>query len=142
MSHHNLPQNIRELSLDDQALAADVVDLCCFERDRATGSLTVLICDSGGRMVQPVCIGQVPRRPAAADAGTLFAPLIGLAGELDGGLLVAVGKPAGPIDDDDRRWHQLAIDECRHGGVRLIGAYVATLSAVTRLPDPDQLPVG
>lgn len=141
MSHHNLPQNIRELSLEDPVLAADVVDLCCFERDRAGGSLTVLICDSGGRMVQPVCIGQLPRRPSA-DAAALFAPLIGLAGDLDGGLLIAIGKPRGPVNDDDRRWHQLAIDECQRGGVRLIGGYVATLTRITRLPDPDQLPVG
>jgi hypothetical protein len=141
MSHHDLLQNIRELSVQDPVVAADIIDLCCFSSARTAGSLTVLICDSGGRLIQPVRIDDVPRRcPPAAASRALFAPLLQFADELNGGLVVAVGRPGGLIDDDDRRWHQIAIEECRRAGVRLFGMFVATPDRVVRLPDPDPLP--
>jgi hypothetical protein len=140
MSHRDLPRNIRELSVTDPADAADLVDLCCFESARDAGSLTVLICDSGGHLVQPVCIDDVPRRCPPAACQALFAPLLQIAGEVNGGLVVALGKAGGLIDDDDRRWHQIAINECRGAGVRLFGMFVATPDRVVRLPDPDPAP--
>jgi len=140
MNPRDLPRNIRELSVTDPGDAAALVDLCCFESARDAGSLTVLICDRSGHLVQPVCIDDFPRRcpPAARDA--LFAPLMEIARELNGGLVVAVGKPGGLIDDDDRQWHQTAIEECRRAGVSLFGMFVATPERVVRLPDPDPLP--
>lgn len=136
MSHHRLPENIRELSVEDPAIAADLVDLCCFESDRARGCLTVLICDSGGRMIQPVSIGEVPRRCPPGGGPALFGPLLELAADLGGGLVVSIGKPRGRVDDDDRQWHQTAIEQCRRADVRLFGCYLATLTRIIRLPDP------
>lgn len=140
MSHHRLPDNIRELSVEDPAIAADLVDLCCFESDRARGCLTVLICDSGGRMIQPVTIGDVPRRCPAGAGAALFDPLLELASDLGGGLVVIIGKPGGRVDDDDRHWHQAAIEQCRRAEVRLFGCYLATQTRIIRLPDPKDEP--
>jgi hypothetical protein len=50
---------------------------------------------------------------------------------------MARGRP-GPLraTDEDRAWHERAIELCRAHGVKLLGFHVATTQGVLRLPDP------
>lgn len=136
MTFSDLPPDVRDRSLDDRRIATDLVDACCLPSDRMSGALTVLVTDDRHRMVQPFTVSGAPRHCTSGDGQLVFGPLIALAAQFSGAVVVAVGKPPGRVDDDDRAWHQLAVDACRTAGVPLLGFYVAAGSQITRLPDP------
>lgn len=141
MSFEDLPADWPARSLTDLRLAADVVDLMVSCADRASGTLTLLLCDDRGRLVQPVAVdleGQ-DRSAAAAD---LMAHLEHLfTSGLGSSLLLAIARPGfSSVTDGDRAWHQAAIDLCRRLEVPLLGTYVVTLDAVVRLPEPLDRP--
>jgi hypothetical protein len=139
MTFTDLPGNIRELSLGDPVLAADVVDLCCFEDARERGALAVLICDTEGRMVQPVLVDDIPWRCSADDRLHLITNLLEAAAKFDGSVVTAFARIGNLITDVDRAWHQDVVEGCRRTGVRLLGTYVAAPGRVVRLPDPTPL---
>lgn len=136
MTFSDLPPDVRDRSLVDPRIAADLVDACCMPSDRMSGALTVLVTDDRHRMVQPFTVSGVPRRCAPDDGELVFGPLLALAAEFSGAVVVAVGKPSGRVDDDDRAWHQVAVEACREAEVPLLGFYLAAGSHITRLPDP------
>lgn len=136
MSIHDLPSNLHELSLDhDKELTADVVDLFCPVDARRDGALAILICDDGGRLVQPIIIDGPPVQMDQHEVRLMLEHTVGVAGA-GSSTILAICRPGGMITDADRRWHGLVIDRCRALGIRLIGTYVATPEHVLRLPDP------
>lgn len=137
MTFADLPPNLRQLSLRDPVLAADVVDLCCLEDARQRGALVALICDADGRMLQPVLLDEIPWGAAAPERMLTFEVLLEAAAEFDGTLVIAFARIGGQITDTDRRWHQSAIEACGSDGSLLLGTYIASPSRVIRLPDPD-----
>lgn len=139
MTFQDLPSNIRDLSLDDPVLAADVVDLCCFSDARENGAIAVLICDTEGRMVQPVLVDDIPWRCSAEDRMQVMTNLLTAAAMFDGSAVIAFARIGNLITDVDRVWHQSVVDGCRRTGVRLLGTYVAAPTRVVRLPDPRHL---
>lgn len=141
MSFQDLPSNVRELSLEDPVLAADVVDLCCFEDARERGAIAVLTCDAKGRMVQPVLVDEIAWQCPDPDRARLVDLLLEPARMLGGSLVIAFGRSGTLVTDIDRRWHQSVLDGCLAAGVRLLGAYVAAPDRVVRLPDPGRLAV-
>jgi hypothetical protein len=69
-----------------------------------------------------------------ADLLGLVLPLLT---QTDGSILMARGRPGRPrATDEDRAWHERAIEVCRAHGVKLLGFHVATPHGVLRLPDP------
>lgn len=139
MSFDDLPRDWPTRSLADPAFAADVLDLCVSDADRATGGLGVLLCRPDGSLSQPLFVGEVPHGAAFCEAvsavvlGSLSLPGVD-------GVVVAVARARGAVTDADRRVHQHAIEVCRRALLRLHGTFVVTRSGVTHLPVATGLP--
>lgn len=138
MSFHDLPRDWPTRSLADPVFAADVLDLCVSDDDRAAGGLSVLLCRPDGSLSQPLFVADVPRPAALLEAvsavvlGSLHLPGVD-------GLVVAVARARGGINDDDRRLHQHAIEVCRRGLLTLHGTFLVTTVGVTHLSVAGQL---
>lgn len=143
MTYEQLPPDWPTRPLTDPDLAADVVDLVVRESDRATGCLSILLCDDTHRMIQPISITDLAL--AAPDRGEYRRPfdlIVGQFAERLGGVVVAIGRPGGHEPDDEARaWHEAAIAGCRKHGVPLLGTYLATVHAVVEMPRWDGLAV-
>jgi hypothetical protein len=50
------------------------------------------------------------------------------------GLVVALVRETGPVCDEDRAWHQVALDACAEAGAPLIGMHVVTMEGAVVLP--------
>lgn len=139
MTFQDLPKGWHSRPLTDTELAADVVDLVVRESDRASGCISLLLCDRTHRMLQPVTITDLDR-DAPDERRELFDLLVGeFAGRL-GGVVVAVGRPRGAVPDDEARaWHEAAIAACREYDVPLLGTYLATTHGVAEMPRWDGL---
>lgn len=136
MTFHDVPKNLSELSLDDdQALAADVVDLFCPADARRNGALTILICDDDGRLLQPVVIDQIPHHVDTAAGAHVLQHILQGPGP-GSSAIVAICRPGAFTTDNDRRWQVLAVEQCLALGVRLIGTYVVTPDQVMQMPEP------
>lgn len=139
MTFHDLPSDWPTRTLDDTWLAADVVDLVVREADRRDDTVTLLLCDADGRMIQPVGVDGVPRSATPQERRSLFDAFLGHLGGTLGGIVVALGREQGRTPDDaEREWHESAITACEDEGVRLLGCYLATRDAVTLMPRWDE----
>lgn len=140
MTFNDLPADWPTRPLTDTTLAADVVDLVVRDGDRATGCLSILLCDDDLRMVQPISIGDLDEAgPAPGEYRRPFDLIVGGVGDRLGGVVVAIGRPEGTVPDDEARaWHEAAIAACRDHDVPLIGTYLATADAVVEMPRWDQ----
>ncbi len=138
MSFHDLPQGqARDLDLSDHTHAADVIDLITLIEDRELGCFSAMLCDDHNRGVQPVCLNEIGQGQSAEVMAELLRLVLPLLTQTGGSILLARGR-VGPLraTDEDRKWHQRAIDLCREHGVKLLGFHVATPEGVRRLPDP------
>lgn len=133
MTFHDLPQNLRDLPLDDPRLRADAVDLFVSHTDRDTGCLALIALDEEHRVTAPVVVGEMGR----ADPDDVGQVLRTILGQLrPGGLVAAIGRDGSPLfTDTDRACHQVIVDVCREHGVELLGTYIASGSGVRELPD-------
>ncbi len=138
MTFHDLPSGrASELDLSDHTHAADVIDLITMESDRHLGCVTAMLCDADDRGVQPVSFNDIVPGTSSDAMVRLLDLVLPLLKEVGGSILMARGRP-GPLrpNDEDRTWHEQAIERCRSEGVRLLGFHVATPDGVQRLPDP------
>lgn len=134
MTFHDLPRNWHSRPLTDTDLAPDVVDLVVRESDRATGCISLLLCDDTHRMVQPVTITEIDHA-GTGERREVIDLVIGHVAHSLGGVVLAVGRPRGYSPDDEARaWHEAAIASCRAHGVPLLGTYLATAHAVVEMP--------
>lgn len=138
MTFHDLPKDWPHRSLADPRTAADVLDLCVSDRDRSAGGLSVLLCRHDHTLAQPVFVGPLDDAPDLPD---LLDRLVEMTTSVPGvaALVLAVVRSWGGVSDADRRLHQHAIEVCRARGVDLLGTYLVTGLAVTRLPVADHL---
>ena len=133
MAFEDLPDDWDTLPLDDLAIMDDVVDLFAADQDRLRRSLVLLLCDDCGRLVQPLCINDLPLRPSRADMAAMVAFLEHL--EVGGARMSLLAALAYPTDRDlspgDRTaWHTEISEACTRAGIRLLGLRVATRSGV------------
>ena len=137
MSFHDLPSDIRDRSLTDPHLAADVIDLIIGDEARASGCVALMLCDEGDRGLQPVVLTDIPENASSDGLRQLLELLLPVVAEDRGSVLVGRGRRRGIAPNDlDREWHQLAIDACAAAGVRLLGFHLATRDGVFALPEP------
>lgn len=137
MSFQDLPPDIRDRSLTDPRLAADVIDLIIGDEARARGSVGLMLCDDADRGLQPVVLTDVPENASSDGLRQLLELLLPVVAEDRGSVLVGRGRRRGIAPNDlDREWHQLAIDACAAAGVRLLGFHLATRDGVFPLPEP------
>lgn len=139
MTFQDLPKGWHSRPLTDTDLAGDVVDLVVRESDRASGCISLLLCDHTHRMLQPVTITDLDRE-MPEERRRLFDLLVGEFADRLGGVVVAVGRPRGSVPDDEARaWHEAAIAACREHDVPLLGTYLATAHGVVEMPRWDGL---
>ena len=139
MTFQDLPKGWHSRPLTDTDLAAYVVDLVVREGDRATGCISLLLCDDTHRMLQPVTITDLDR-DAPTERRRLFDLLVGDFADRLGGVVVAVGRPRGAVPDDEARaWHEAAIAACLDHDVPLLGTYLATVHGVVEMPMWEKL---
>jgi hypothetical protein len=144
MSFEDLPDDWPTRSLDDERLARDVLDLVVRERDRQEPAMAVLLCNSAGRLQQPVFVqgattAEDLERGFLVLRGTALHPAVGEDDDpatLAPAVLVGLVRPSGGVTDTDRAWHQRAIEACRAAEVALLGVHVVTARGVETLPGP------
>lgn len=137
MTFRDLPRDIRDRSLADPRLAADVVDLIIGDEARASGCVGLMLCDSDDRGIQPVVLSDVPENASSDGLRQLLELLLPVVAEDRGSVLVGRGRRRGVAPNDlDREWHQQAIDCCAAAGVRLLGFRLATRDGIFALPEP------
>jgi hypothetical protein len=137
MTYHDLPDDIRSHSLGEGTIRADVVDLILGIEDRRAGALAIMVCDEADRGVQPLVLGDLPADEGSAPLLEVLDLLLPMIGKEHGAVLLARGRRTSTAPtDDDRAWHQAALDACSRHRVRLLGFFVATPSGVEELPAP------
>jgi hypothetical protein len=137
MTFRDLPPDLRDRSLTDRRLAADVIDLIIGDEARASGCVAVMLCDDLDRGVQPVVVSDVPEDATSDGLRQLLELFLPVVAEDRGSVLVGRGRRRGTAPNDlDREWHQQAIDSCAAAGVRLLGFHVATRDGVFTMPEP------
>ena len=135
MSFHDLPENWRDLPLDTPGLAADVADLVVGDEDRSNGCVGLILVGPDRRMTQPCLANDVDDAVEPQEFLPLLTQVCGMVVDTDGSLIFVRGRPGSALlTDVDRRWHQMAINACRDGGVTLLGAVLATDSGVRAFP--------
>jgi hypothetical protein len=125
MRFEDLPSDWAQRPMTDPDLFEGVIDLVVTGRSRAEGTLHVLLCHPGGRLMQQVSIGEHPDDPATVLDG-LTAFLANLA-EIDVRhvvIVIARGGAAAPTAHD--RDLEAAFEGAgRLTGVELLGVAVA-----------------
>lgn len=138
MTFQDLPKGWHSRPLSDTTIAADVVDLVVRESDRASGCISLLLCDHTHRMLQPVTVTDLDRE-GPDERRRLFDLLVGEFADRLGGVVVAVGRPRGAVPDDEARaWHEAAIASCSAHDVPLLGTYLATAHGIAQMPRWDE----
>lgn len=135
MTFEDLPDDPASIPVEDEAFAADLVDLFISHRDRLGGSVLLAIGDAEGRIQQPMVIGDVPPDADTARIGELV-DLLSREFGLPSVLFARGRTGSGAPTDIDRAWHEEVIGACRRHGTRLLGAFVATPGEVVALPPP------
>lgn len=135
MTFENLPPHWQTLPIDDPTIMDDVVDLVTQHSDRLQRSLMVLLCDETGRLLQPISINGLDRRPSRSHMEAMVSWLGHLPERLGGEPLSALFALAYPADRDlsvgDRQgWAQVIHVTCEAMGIRVLGVRLATVDRV------------
>lgn len=136
----DLNARVQMPSLFDPEVANDALEAFLDPDDRIAGGLAFLFCDDDGRLMQPILVADVPHPTSHDERWTAMRWAVGLC-EMVGddhngplGLLLALVREGGGVCDDDRAWHQVALDACAEADVPLIGVHVVTMDGAAQLP--------
>jgi len=139
MTFQDLPANwSTTMPVTDPSITDDVLDLVISSRDRDRGALFVLMCDPADHLVNPCAVSDVNPPREGWSQLEILAPMAQALRQLEpgGSLLVAIARARGlAVTDDDRGWHQAAIDACSDAQVRLLGVHLVTHAGSVRLTD-------
>lgn len=137
MTYQDLPSGIKDIPLTDAALQGDIIDLIIGDAARVGGCLGLMVCDADDRGLQPVVLTDIPNATDDSALRQLLDLLLPMVGQGRGSVLIGRGRPRGLAPtDEDRSWHQCAIDSCTRHGVRLLGFYLVTGEGIAALPGP------
>lgn len=139
MSFEDLPRDWATRPLTDPALVRDVLDLFVSRSDRETGGLALLLCSLAGRLRQPMFIKGLNLAAIREQREEAIDWVIQMCEEVDDGasplaVVLATVHAKGHPSDDDRAWHQCAIDRCRTAGIELLSMHVVLANDVVTLP--------
>ena len=127
MSFEDLPENWRELPLDDDRLVRDVLDLFVSMKARYHGALVVLMCNANRRIVQPIQVDEIELNPPADTDVMLNNLVVAILGaSAESCVLVALARP-GPlrVGARDEAWARFIEGACRDR-LPLIGVHLVT----------------
>ena len=138
MTFEDLPPDWPTRPVTDPDITADVLDLVVRDADRVDGALCLLLCGEGRRLVQPLVIPRVPTTLRPDDRRRVFEALRHVVADrgFRGGVLVAVARARHAyVTDDDRAWHEAAIDALDDIGIELLGMWIVTRGVIRQMPD-------
>ena len=141
---YDLDARVSMPSLHDPNVANDALEAFLDADDRLSGGLAFLFCDEDGKLMQPILVNDLPtsitteHRWEAMRWATNLCQMVAAdqAGPLT--LLLGVMRESGPICDEDREWHEIALAACHQADVRLIGMHVVTMERATAMPTITQ----
>lgn len=138
MTRDDLPDDVRQLPLDTDAIRAEVVDLSLSPLDRAAESLFIGFCDDDLRMELPSVGSGVDWRWPRRLRRELFG-VMAEAAVLHGfpSVLVALASYGDIPDALAREWRDAARREFAAVGVEVLGVYVANRTEVVAVRDPE-----
>jgi|SoimicmetaTmtLPC_FD_contig_31_9801654_length_1039_multi_2_in_0_out_0_2 hypothetical protein len=137
MSYHDLPDDIRSHPLSEGPIRGDVIDLILGIEDRSTGALGIMVCDELDCGIQPLVLAELPDDEGADPLVDVLDMLLPTVAHEHGSVLIGRGRPDSSVPtDDDRAWHQAALDACARHRVRLLGFFIATPGGLEELPSP------
>ncbi|MEW1955278.1 hypothetical protein [Terrabacter sp. NPDC080008] len=136
MRFEELPRDWAQRPVTDPEVFEGVVDLIATDRSRSEGATWLLLCHPNGRLLQPICVPDEPRR---VDVGRVLEGVGRLLGEVSGqdvhDVVMVIARPgrltATPRDHDLRAAFEGA---CRVSGVTLRAVAIAAPSGVAVLP--------
>ena len=135
MTFEDLPNDWSDRPLTDPALVSDVLDLVVFEKDRAAGAVSFLLCDDEARLVQPVTIGELPATMTQDERVHFVSVMVEGMGHC-GAMVVALARDDGlSITAEDQAWLRAAKQACGDD-VRLLGVHVVTMTGSRVVPPP------
>ncbi|MGO4955654.1 hypothetical protein ACTQ49_00010 [Luteococcus sp. Sow4_B9] len=140
MNFDELPEDWPALSLDDDALAAGVIDLFLRVRDRDRGALLALVTDDELRLLQPLQVDNLPVGCDAFEQHQTVNAIVAAAREAAPGcgLALAIGRRGMVVQAHwDRQWRSALRLACEEQGVVDLGCYLATPTGIVRLDDED-----
>lgn len=136
----DLNARVQMPSLFDPEVANDALEAFLDPDDLIAGGLAFLFCDDDGRLMQPILVADVPDPTSHDEQWTAMRWAVGLC-EMVGddhsgplGLILALVREDGGVCDDDRAWHQVALEACAEAAVPLIGVHVVTMDGALQLP--------
>ena len=139
MTFEDLPRDWAQRPITDPDIFEGVVDLIATEASRSDGATYVLLCHSNGRLLQPICLPDEPRRIDAGevlDGVTLLLTEVARHDVHD--VVMVIARPGRaeptPRDHDLRAAFEGA---CRNTGFRLHAVAIAALGGVISLPPGD-----
>jgi hypothetical protein len=134
MAFTDLPPDWPTLPITRSDLLPDVLDLVVGDEARASGTLTLLICDRSDRLVCPIQITDIGEPGAERTSHLVTAMATAAELDPDAGVLAAVGRHGGlSVTDDDRDWAD-ALAASAAGNVRLLGVHVVTSDGSRPVP--------
>lgn len=139
MTFEDLPKDWATRPLTDPDLVRDVLDLFVSRADRETGGLALLLCSREGRLRQPMFIEGLDLAASPEQRDEAIGWVIQMCEEVEDGasplaVVLATVHAEGHPSDDDRAWHQCAIDRCRTAGIELLSMHVVLAHEVVTLP--------
>ena len=136
MRFDDLPKDWAQRPITDPDVFEGVVDLIATEQSRSEGATYLLLCHSNGRLLQPICLPDEPRRVDVGqvlDGVRLLLSEVARHGVRD--LVMVIARPGRvtptPRDHDLRAAFEGA---CRTAGFTLRAVAIAAPDAVAALP--------
>lgn len=136
MRFDELPKDWAQRPITDPEVFEGVVDLIATDRSRSDGATYLLLCHENGRLMQPICLPDEPRRVDVGqvlDGVRLLLTEVSRHGVHD--VVIVIARPGRltptPRDRDLRAAFEGA---CRTSGFTLQGVAIAAPAGVAVLP--------
>ena len=139
MTFDDLPHDWAQRPITDPDVFEGVVDLIATEQSRSEGATYVLLCHPNGRLLQPICLPDEPRR---VDVGEVLEGVTMLLTEVARhdvhDVVMVIARPGRAVPSPRDRDLRAAFEgACRTAGFVLHGVAVATFGGVLTLPPGD-----
>lgn len=136
MRFDELPRDWAQRPITDPDVFEGVVDLIATEQSRSEGATYLLLCHPNGRLLQPICLPDEPRRVDVAQVLEGVTLLLSEVARHDvHDVVMVIARPGGvtptPRDRDLRAAFEGA---CRTAGFTLQAVAIAAPEAVAVLP--------
>ena len=139
MTFDDLPRDWAQRPITDPEIFEGVVDLIATDQSRSEGATYVLLCHPNGRLLQPICLPDEPRR---VDVGEVLEGVTLLLSEVARhdvhDVVMVIARPGRAVPTPRDRDLRAAFEgACRNSGFLLHAVAIASAGGVFTLPPDD-----